>query len=679
MPGLFDDEFSIGTSKVKKTSSLKKKQTVKTTFDSDIMLKTTICEGFEVRTKAEAKREAKKQELMSDPEKALKSNCLTLLERLAIINENVLRVLGKQKDNIVVIKNKEQFHNYISDCLKTGRIDIDTETNNSLDPITCKLMGPCFYAPDLKQAYVPINHRNPETKERLAWQLTEADVNEELQRILDYKKEHPEYLIIMHNGKFDYEVICCTCNIRIAPDWDTMIAARLLDENEHASLKEQYIKYIDPTQAKYSIDHLFTNVQYADVDPDIFALYAATDAMMTDKLYAVHQLPLMEEAKLEAKERLIYDPEAPKGLYWVFKNIEMPIVIVTAEMEMRGVAVDTAFGEKLKIKYNGQLSEIDKQIQDELNNLKNKIMTWKLSKEANEKVKIYVPAKTKMSEDKIETAYSETDSEGRRFKYGKPKIEILEDPINLASPAQLAVLFYDILKCDPVNNDKLRGAGKDEIEKLGKALSKYSEDKRKALGEISDEELDEEFENLSNEMAEDAELEDEELDRLQNEKDLFEHQAAARLCDLILQRRGIVKLITTYIDVIPELVKHWSDGRIRSHYNSLGTDTGRYSSGGKLKFMEGEEAVEVSGINWQNIPSHNKEIRLLFTADTKYGQAILTDDNYYSLYEYQDIETINGWKRATDLVIGDKLVVSEGGYDIITNIVQKDNIYLLYI
>ena len=33
-------------------------------------------------------------------------------------------------------------------------------------------------------------------------------------------------------------------------------------------------------------------------------------------------------------------------------------------------------------------------------------------------------------------------------------------------------------------------------------------------------------------------------------------QCAAKLCSLILKRRGIVKLITTYIDVIPDLVKH---------------------------------------------------------------------------------------------------------------------------
>jgi hypothetical protein len=40
-----------------------------------------------------------------------------------------------------------------------------------------------------------------------------------------------------------------------------MVAARLLNENERAGLKQQYIEKIDPSQEKYSIDHLFENVQ----------------------------------------------------------------------------------------------------------------------------------------------------------------------------------------------------------------------------------------------------------------------------------------------------------------------------------------------------------------------------------------------------------------------------------
>ena len=61
-----------------------------------------------------------------------------------------------------------------------------------------------------------------------------------------------------------------------------------------------------------------------------------------------------------------------------------------------------------------------------------------------------------------------------------------------------------------------------------------------------------------------------------------------------------MKLITTYIDVIPELATRWPDGRVRTHFNQMGAATGRMSSSDPL--------------NIQNIPSHNKEIRMLFKA-----------------------------------------------------------------
>jgi ribonuclease D len=101
-------------------------------------------------------------------------------------------------------------------------------------------MGLCLYSPNLKQVYVPINHRDKDTKERLSNQLNEEEVRIELSRI----KEAKTY-VLMHNGKFDYQVIKCTCGIEIEPNWDTLIAAKLLNENENHSLKYQYHLYVD--------------------------------------------------------------------------------------------------------------------------------------------------------------------------------------------------------------------------------------------------------------------------------------------------------------------------------------------------------------------------------------------------------------------------------------------------
>ena len=158
----------------------------------------------------------------SDLDKILKSNKLSIQDRINLIRRNVLRVLGKYKNNVICIKSRQELHDYISQAIIVKRIAIDTETNNSLDPVTCKIAGLCLYYPGGKQAYIPINHRNPDTKERLSWQCTEQDIKEELQRIKE--NNIPE---IYHNGKFDYEVIYCTSGIKMKPAWDTMTFYRL--------------------------------------------------------------------------------------------------------------------------------------------------------------------------------------------------------------------------------------------------------------------------------------------------------------------------------------------------------------------------------------------------------------------------------------------------------------------
>lgn len=559
------------------------------------------------KPEALAKKASKVEETETDPTKILKSKKVSLAEKLALIRVKVLEVLGKQRKNVLVIKDKATFEDYVSKAIEFGRVAVDTETNNSTDPMTCQLMGLCLYYEGGKQAYIPVNHVDPETGERLTWQLTEADCREQLQRFKDAGT-----FIVMHNGKFDYEVIKCTCDIEIEPDWDTMIGAHTINENEKMGLKPQYISKIDPTQEKYDIEHLFI-VPYKYVDPEIFALYAATDSMMTDKLY-VYQVAILTAP---GNERL----------YWLFLNIEMPIVKVAADIELIGVCIDQEFGERLKVKFNQNLEEIDQKIEEELEALKPIINQWKMDPKsgATTKTKQFQPKKSKMSLAKLEEKYDKVDAKtGRRYKEGKAPIEQLGDPINLASPVQLAILFYDILKCPTVSKKSPRGTGKEELE---------------AIAEKTD----------------------------------------ITLCKLILERRGIVKLISTYIDVIPALAQHWPDGRIRYKLNSVGTDTGRFSSGGEFKFLDGDIPIEISGINSQNIPSRGdgKITRMLFTAKKEFDEIEISDD-YYILKEISEVETSDGWKYGKDLVVGDKLITDEG-LDIVKNIIYADKQYFIYV
>lgn len=113
------------------------------------------------------KKKSNPKDIKTTITKQVKSKKLSLEDRLTLIDNEVNRVLGHYKTNTLVIKTKEELIHYIDVAIKNNMIAIDTETNNSLDPITCKLMGACIYTPTLQQAYVPINHINWQTNERL--------------------------------------------------------------------------------------------------------------------------------------------------------------------------------------------------------------------------------------------------------------------------------------------------------------------------------------------------------------------------------------------------------------------------------------------------------------------------------------------------------------------------------
>ena len=468
----------------------------------------------------------------------VKKSSINLNEQLAIIRNNVLRILGVYKDNTIVIRTIEDLHNYIDAAIENGIIAIDTETNNSLQPITCKLMGPCIYTPGQKNAYIPINHVNPVTRELLPNQLTEHDIKMEFERLTNVK-------IMMHNGKFDYQVIKCTTGVQLKVYWDTMIGARMLDENQKSvGLKQQYIEKIDPSIEKYSIEHLFEDIEYAIVEPEIFALYAATDAYMTYKLYEWQK----QQFELPGHERL----------YNVFLNVEMPVMEVAAEMELTGISIDHEYAKRLSDKYHKKLDDLNKKIDEELAKYDDIIARWRLTEEAT-----YHPEKI--------------DPKTGEKKYSKSKSEQLLTPVSLTSPTQLAILIYDVLKHPVVDQKSPRGTGEDILSKIDIPLSK-----------------------------------------------------------LILEQRGLLKLLGTYIDKLPQCVCE-KTGRLHAQFLQLGADTGRFSS---------------KEPNLQNIPSHEKSIRMLFSASP--GHVLVGSDFSQQeprlLANYaQDDNMINAYKQGKDL------------------------------
>ncbi len=493
-----------------------------------------------------------------DTEKILKSKTVSIEDKLSIIYKNVNDILGSYKENTLVIKNIQELYSYLNKALENNIIAIDTETNNSLDPLTCKIMGLCIYTPGLKNAYVPINHVDRESGERLKWQLTEQDISTALHTV-------DNVFTITHNGSFDYEVLKCTTGWEMDINWDTMIGARLLNENERAGLKIQYVSKIDPSIEKYSIEGLFQGIEYAIVDPEIFALYAATDSFMTYKLYEY--------------QKRIFEQEENKKLYNLFLTVEVPIIKVAAEMELKGITIDKDYAARLSHFYNGRMQEVDFKINQELENLRPQIEAWRATPAANKK------------------------NITKAGKEGKSKNEQLKDPVEITSPTQLAILIYDVLKLPEVDSKSKRSTGEAALQKLIKHGFKVGQ--------------------------------------------------------LILEKRGLVKLINTYIDKLPTITD--KNDRLHGHFNTLGTDTGRFSS---------------TEPNMQNIPSHELLIRMMFKARTDRVSKPL-ENNRCILHEYDDVMSGNKWINVKKLIPGLSLDFEEGQYTLL-NIEKEGEEYTLY-
>ena len=459
-----------------------------------------------------------------------------LSERLINVQNQVYKILGKHVQDTQVITTKEELIKYIDKAIINKIIAVDTETNNTTETVTCKLMGACLYTYNEKQVYIPINHVDINTREKLSNQLTEEDLREEFQRLIDN-----DVKIVMHNASFDIRVIQCTCNIELPIYWDTQIGCRILDENEStqdkSNLKYQYMLHVDSTHGKYDIESLFDNLDYAIISPEVFALYAATDSFMTLKLY--------DYQKSE------FEKEGNEKIFKLFKTEEIPLIKTVKDIELRGIKIDEEYLLRLKEKYYSQLNKVEHEIAEELKNLQTKIDVWRLTPEANEKQK-----------------------STKGDKLGKSKSEQLETPINLGSPVQFAILLYDVLKVESVNKESPRSTSEDTIK-------------------------------------------------------LIYDKTNLKLCKLLIERRNYTKIISSYIDNIFPLLEIWPDKRIRVGFNQCGTDTGRFTSGGKIKFMKNNQKIEISGVNLQTIPSHNKEIRMLYCADK--GKVIVGSD--YSAQE----------------------------------------------
>lgn len=382
-----------------------------------------------------------------------------------------------------LVTEEKRIKEYFDKAISNGILAIDTETNG-LDRIDGKIAGLCLYTPGEKGIYIPIGHTSYMTGAEYKKNVSTKIIQREFNRCRNVR-------YILHNAKFDMHILHWMVGVDIVPYWDTMIAANLLDENEPHGLKTLYQKYVvgaEEEKKVASFSSLFNGIEFNKIPPEVGYMYAAFDPIMTYDLYKFQELYLTKgtyECDIKGLERVAD----------VFRNIEMPVIEVVFNMEVQGVDIDTELASKLKAEYTGYMTRAEEKFHTELNKLEPFI----------NKLRVTSPA----------------------------KYEKIKDGIDISSPQQLAILFYDVLGFVSSDNRKPRGTGEEILKS-------------------------------------------------------FQHP----ITDAILEYRAMAKLLSTYIDAIPEHISKRT-GKLHANFNQYGAKTGRFSS---------------SNPNLQNIPSQKKKL-----------------------------------------------------------------------
>lgn len=469
----------------------------------------------------------------SKSKKASKKVVRNGMEQLQLIIDKVEQNLGQYKDDYVIINDALVLNDYFESAEYEGVISIDTETMG-LNPMEDDIVGFSIYTPDRPAAYVPINHKSFVTGAKQSNQISIEEAKEFFELIALGDCD-----VIMFNANFDIRVIRNQIGVKnMRCTWDASIAAKCLNENEESNkLKNLWRKYCNDGKGDaFSFDNLFDGVTFDMIPIDTAYIYAAHDALITYQLYE-YQYPFLTETEKKCKKYKLED------VAYVFHNIEMPCVNVVCDMEDTGILFDIEYNQKLKDKYHKLLA-------DRVNKFNH-----------------------------ICDTYADEIEDYRRRMGVNCKLEY---PINIKSSTQLAILLYDIMKCDL-------------------PIDKRTKQPKRTTSEAV-------LVAMDNPVAK-----------------------------AILDYREFSTIVDTFIDKLPECVH--DDGRIHCVFNQYGARTGRFSS---------------ENPNLQNIPSHNKEIRQMFTASNDEFD-ISVKDNVVEIDMWDEVLTDGGWVRANSLNVGDHI------------------------
>nr|WP_240791341.1 DNA polymerase I [Roseomonas sp. AR75] len=238
---------------------------------------------------------------------------------------------------------------WIAAARTAGVIGFDTETDG-LNCLRCSLVGLSLAVAPGKACYVPLAHEGSGDLmgEARPDQLDAAQALAALKPLL----EDPAVLKVLHNAKYDLEVLCRAENggIAVSPVDDTMLISYSMDAGRWGQgmdeLSRQHLGH-QPVTFDSVTGTGRNRIPFSKVPLDKATAYAAEDADVTLRLWLLLR-PRLREAKALA----------------LYEQVERRMVPVLRDMELRGIKIDAAELARIGEDFSGKLAQYEKQLHE---------------------------------------------------------------------------------------------------------------------------------------------------------------------------------------------------------------------------------------------------------------------------------------------------------------------------
>jgi DNA polymerase-1 len=239
---------------------------------------------------------------------------------------------AKGGEDYRVVESREELDELVGMLAEEKAFAFDVETT-SADPMASELVGISFCFKEGKAHYVPMLR----------------DKNYALGKLKPLL-ENPKIQKYAHNSKYDFTVLANYGIWVKGLAFDTMIAEWL----------------INPASKNLSLKNLAWARLGVEMKP-ITDLIGKGKKQISMALVPIHQAARYSCTDVDMTYRLVkvLGPELEeKGLWPLFAEVEMPLVPVLAEMEMRGVKLDSEYLAEMSRELERKLHAIERDIQD---------------------------------------------------------------------------------------------------------------------------------------------------------------------------------------------------------------------------------------------------------------------------------------------------------------------------